>query len=97
MLEAKHKDDPELLGDQNTARDVSDNLLDISKQLIVERGNRPAMKFIDVGGKFIDVKDRRRRMSEGARRSRLRKNRRPRKIQALKATKSGAETQTTSA
>ncbi|KAI0049272.1 hypothetical protein FA95DRAFT_1557070 [Auriscalpium vulgare] len=34
---------------------------------------RPAIKFVDIGGKFIDPKDRLRRMKESERRARLRK------------------------
>ena len=43
---------------------------------IVERAGRPTIKFIDVGGKFLDVKDRTRRMKESERRQRLRGKRR---------------------
>lgn len=73
------RSDPELLGE-----DLSEDH-EFRAPFIVERGNRPSIKFVDVGGKFLDVKDRRRRMQEGERRSQLGKKRRTRKLRMLEA------------
>ena len=43
--------------------------------------------FVDVGGKFLDVKDIQKRAKEGERRSNVRAKRRARKIAALVDTK----------
>jgi len=46
------------------------------KVLIVSKPGRPAVKFVDVGGKFIDVDERLRRIAESERRSKIKaKNR----------------------
>jgi len=45
---------------------------------IAAREGRPAVHFVDVGGKFLDVKDRVRRMKEGERRSKVKAKRRER-------------------
>ena len=39
---------------------------------MVERPGRPAIKFIDVGNMFLDVKDQERRAKEGERRAKVR-------------------------
>ena len=54
---------------------------------IVERSGRPDVKFVDVGGKFLDVADIQKRAKEGERRSKVRAKKRERKIAALAATK----------
>jgi len=51
---------------------------------IVEVPGRPTWKFVDVGGKYVDVDDRLRRMKESERRSRLRSQRRARKDAIVK-------------
>ncbi|KAJ3556706.1 hypothetical protein NM688_g1876 [Phlebia brevispora] len=84
LVDQVNKSDPELLGE-----DISEDH-ELGTSFVVERGNRPAVKFVDVGGKFLDVKDRRRRMQEGERRSKLRTKRRLRKLQSLEAGKQAA-------
>ncbi|KAI0073951.1 hypothetical protein K474DRAFT_1666025 [Panus rudis PR-1116 ss-1] len=71
MDEAK-KNDPVLLGIPSSESLTASG----DKVRIVTRPNRPAMKFVDVGGKFLDVKDRVRRMKESERRSRIKAKRR---------------------
>jgi hypothetical protein len=43
----------------------------LEKVKIVEKPGRPTMKFIDVGGKFMDVDERLRRMAESQRRAKV--------------------------
>ncbi|KAH7922695.1 hypothetical protein BV22DRAFT_1070087 [Leucogyrophana mollusca] len=40
-------------------------------KVVAPRPGRPAIKFIDVGGAFLDVDDRKRRIQEGERRAKL--------------------------
>jgi hypothetical protein len=49
-----------------------------TKANIVERPGRPAIKFVDVGNMFLDVKDQERRAKEGERRAKVRTRRRER-------------------
>ncbi|TFY83511.1 hypothetical protein EWM64_g495 [Hericium alpestre] len=43
-----------------------------SREVVSETPGRPTLKFVDVGGKFVDPKDRQRRMKESERRARVR-------------------------
>lgn len=52
------------------------------EQRIVSSAGRPTLRFVDVGPKFLDIKDRLRRDKESARRSKVR-SRRTLKAQAL--------------
>ncbi len=54
---------------------------------IVEREGRHGVRFVDVGGKSLDVADIQKRAKEGERRSKVRAKRRERKIAALVETK----------
>ncbi len=47
---------------------------------IVARNSRPSLKFVDVGGKFLDVEDRKRRLRASERRSKLRARRSERRL-----------------
>jgi hypothetical protein len=47
-----------------------------TKVNIVERPGRPAIKFVDVGNMFLDVRDQERRAKEGERRAKVRARRR---------------------
>ncbi|KAG1754770.1 eukaryotic mitochondrial regulator protein-domain-containing protein [Suillus paluster] len=49
---------------------------------IVERPGRPAIKFIDVGNMFLNVKDQERRVKEGERRAKVRARRKERQQMA---------------
>ena len=63
------KSDPKLLGVRGKASSHD-------SVHTVERTSRTTFKFVDVGGKFLDVQDRTRRIKEGERRSKLREKRR---------------------
>lgn len=82
-MRAEQKIDPKLLGDIHVQEDGHEN----AAPIMVERDNRPAVKFVDVGVKWVDVKDRKRRVQESERRSHLRTKRRLKKLRALEATK----------
>ncbi|KAH8102378.1 eukaryotic mitochondrial regulator protein-domain-containing protein [Cristinia sonorae] len=62
------KSDPKLLG--RRSKPSGDNVH------VVERPGRTTLKFVDIGGKFLDVNDRVRRMKEGERRVKLKGKRR---------------------
>lgn len=49
-----------------------------TKTNIVERPGRPAIKFIDVGNMFLDVKEQERRAKESERRAKVRSRRKER-------------------
>ena len=48
----------------------------LPKEFYASDKGRPVIKFKDVGGKFLDVDDRKRRIHEGQRRRELRTNKR---------------------
>ena len=48
--------------------------------VVLERPGRPTFRFVDVGVKFVDVKDRLRRVHEAKRRSTLKRRRRELKV-----------------
>ena len=73
------KSDPKLLASHSSSHE--------NRTHLVEREGRPAVMFVDVGGKFLDVKDIQKRAKEGERRSNVRAKRRARKIAALVDTK----------
>jgi len=52
-------------------RDTETIKTPLQKVQLVTRPGRPAMKFVDVGGKFIEVDERLRRIADGERRSRI--------------------------
>lgn len=83
-MSEEQKNDPELLG-------LRPSTLVIDKVKLVIRENRPTMKFVDVGGRFLDVNDRVRRIKESERRSRIKAKRREPKEQEVKATDADAE------
>ncbi|THH12285.1 hypothetical protein EW146_g7762 [Bondarzewia mesenterica] len=71
IADEAHKSDDALLGrhhDSRRSQDVSTTTGDAP--------GRPLIKFVDVGGKFLDPKDRVRRMKESERRARLRDKKR---------------------
>ncbi|KAG1757060.1 eukaryotic mitochondrial regulator protein-domain-containing protein [Suillus lakei] len=53
-----------------------------TKMNIVERPGRPAIKFVDVGNMFLDVKEQERRAKEGERRAKVRARRKERQWMA---------------
>jgi hypothetical protein len=53
-----------------------------TKTNIVERPGRPAIKFIDVGNMFLDVKEQERRAKESERRAKVRSRRKERQWMA---------------
>lgn len=68
---ARAKSDPILLYGREVRR-KEDNAS--PKVKVVEgKNDRPQIKFVDIGGKFIEVEDRRRRIHESQRRKEARK------------------------
>ncbi|KAG2118122.1 uncharacterized protein F5147DRAFT_670011 [Suillus discolor] len=53
-----------------------------TKTTIVERPGRPAIKFIDVGNMFLDIKEQERRVKESERRAKVRSRRKERQWMA---------------
>jgi hypothetical protein len=51
------------------------------KVQVVEREGRPTVKFVDVGGKFLDVVERKQRIKAGERRRRIKNQRKEEKYQ----------------
>lgn len=90
---AVHKSDPVLLGDKHLPEEAFSQEPVVPGEFVATRENRPDVKFVDVGGKYIDVKDRRRRIAESERRSRLREKRQLRRVAEIAALRSGTSGQ----
>lgn len=82
-ISEEQKNDPKLLG-------LRPSTIVVDKVKLVVRENRPAVKFVDVGGRFLDVEDRLRRIKEGERRSKIRTRNREQKEAELKERKAEA-------
>lgn len=67
LAEEAHKSSDELM---QRFKDTPDD-----KVKIVSKPGRPTMKFVDVGGKFINVDERLRRIAESERRARIKARR----------------------
>jgi hypothetical protein len=52
---------------------------------LVEREGRPAVRFVDVGGKFLDVRDRKERIKAAERRKRAREKKLTQKRESKRA------------
>ena len=85
-----HKSDPVLLGDKHLPPEAFSQEPEVPSEVIATREGRPDVRFVDVGGKYIDVKDRKRRIAEGERRSRLREKRQVKKQAEIAALKRGS-------
>ena len=68
----KAKSDPSLMPKVPNSKTITSPREGIQ---IVTKPGRPALKFIDVGGKFIDVEERLHRIADGDRRSKMKRRR----------------------
>ena len=87
---AMHKSDPAFLGDKHLPPEAFEHEPVVPAEVISKREGRPDVKFVDVGGKFIDIKDRKRRIAEGERRSRIRQRRREKRLAEIAALRGAA-------
>lgn len=80
----EQKNDPKLLG-------LRPSTVVVDKVKLIVRDNRPNVKFVDVGGRFLDVDDRLRRIRECERRSKIRTRKREQKKEELRGKTDEAE------